>query len=205
MHYQAWRGNVTIKNKIAFLVSIRRIRSRNERFFDPVLVNVGCGAGTLSVVLVSALPDDLPVLVVAVPDLRAVELSAVPAEDLPGEDGLPGMRPATAAFHLVLNPLEGFWRDDRLVILLNMVHWNLSLVSDPLFVQEVQGIGFLKDFVSHVGFVSQDAVNCLIVPFLLSGRRRDTIGGQGLSNLQHRVPLQVKPMDCGNAKCVPCS
>ena len=48
----------------------------------------------------SALPDDLPVLVVAVPDLRAVELSAVPAEDLPGEDGLTGVQPATTAIHL---------------------------------------------------------------------------------------------------------
>ena len=75
------------------------IADLNEGFLDPILVNVGGSTGALSVVLVSALPDDRPVLIVAVPDLRAVEFSAVPAEDLPGEDGLPGMRPATAAFH----------------------------------------------------------------------------------------------------------
>ena len=48
------------------------------------VVHMGRGAGAVALVFVIALPDNLSVLVVAVPDLRAVGLSAVSADDLPG-------------------------------------------------------------------------------------------------------------------------
>ena len=121
-------------------------------------------------VLVSALPDDLPVLVVAVPDLRSVEFSAVPTEDFPGEYGVASMRSTPATLHLVLNLQEGLCRDDGVVILFNMVHWYFALVPDSLLMQEIQRVGLLEDFVAHVGLVGQNAVNRVIDPYCFAAR-----------------------------------
>ena len=56
-----------------------------EQFFYFILGECRCGA-FLAVELVITLPDDLPVGVVAMPDLRPVPTAAVSALDLTGKD-----------------------------------------------------------------------------------------------------------------------
>ena len=108
-----------------------------------------------------ALPDDLPVGVVAVPDLRPIPAAAVAALDLAGEDTDRAL--AVPAFgaggHQGLHHLEGLWIDNGLMIVFDIVLRDFALVGLFLLGQEVDREGLLQQRIALVLFVREDALD----------------------------------------------
>lgn len=93
-----------------------------------------------------ALPDDLPVGVVAVPDFRTVPVAAVAALDLAGKDADRALAvPALfAGGHQGLHHLEGLRIDNGLVIIFDIVLRDFALIGFFLLGQEVDREGLLQ-------------------------------------------------------------
>ena len=92
-----------------------------------------------------ALPDDLPVGVVAVPDLRPVPAAAIAALNLTGKNADRALAvPALfAGGHQGLHHLEGLWIDNGLMIILDIVLRDFALIGLFLLGQEVDCEGLL--------------------------------------------------------------
>ena len=92
-----------------------------------------------------ALPDDLAVGIVAVPDLRPVPAAAVAALDLAGKDADRALAvPALfTGCHQGLHHLEGLWIDNGLMIILDIVLRDFALIGLFLLGQEVDCEGLL--------------------------------------------------------------
>lgn len=77
-----------------------------------------------------ALPDELSVLIVAVPDLWPVPTSAVTALDPAGEnaDGTFAVPPFGTGGHQDLDHLEGLGINDSLVVILDIILQYFALV-----------------------------------------------------------------------------
>ena len=100
-----------------FLLVNYLIGGPEEQFFYFILGECRGGA-FLTIELVIALTDDLPVGVVAVPDLRPVPAAAISALDLAGKDADRALAVPSlfAGSHQGLNHLEGLRIDNGLVI-----------------------------------------------------------------------------------------
>ena len=88
-----------------------------------------------------ALPHDLPVGVVAVPDLGAVNLPAFTAVDFAGKDALSRGMAALSLFQLVLHSLEGGRRDDGVMILFYIMS---SMLPSPAISARSRTFGSLR-------------------------------------------------------------
>ena len=80
---------LAVHRHVEFPVRVELVHHPDERGLDLILSQVRCPAAGLVFELMIALPDKTAVLVVAVPDLRAVPSAAAPAADLSGEYGHP--------------------------------------------------------------------------------------------------------------------
>lgn len=69
---------------------------------------------------------------------------------------------------LCLHLHEELFRNDRFVVAFNIVLRNGAVILDPLFCQEVCGIGFLKQRIAHVLLVAENLVDGAGVPFCLA-------------------------------------
>ena len=89
-----------------------------------------------------ALPDDLPVGIVAVPDLWTVPAATVGALDLAGEnaDRTQAVLALLAGSHQRLDHLEGFRRYDGFVVVTHIVLRDLALVHFLFLGEEVDGV-----------------------------------------------------------------
>ena len=74
---------------VEFPVRVELVHHPDKRGLDLILSQVRCPAAGLVFELMIALPDKTAVLVVAVPDLRAVPPATATAADLSGEYGHP--------------------------------------------------------------------------------------------------------------------
>lgn len=124
----------------------------------------------VAVEFVIALPDDLPVGIVAVPDLRPIPTSAVAALDLAGENADRAL--AVPAFfaggHQGLHHLECLRIDNGLVVVLDIVLRDFALVGLFLLGQEVDREGLLQQRIALVLFVREDALDVTGVPVVLA-------------------------------------
>lgn len=144
-----------------------------------------------------ALPDDLPVGVVAVPDLRPIPAAAVAALDLAGEDTDRAL--AVPAFgaggHQGLHHLEGLWIDNGLMIVFDIVLRDFALVGLFLLGQEVDREGLLQQRIALVLLVCENAFDVAGVPVVLAAGRRNAFFGQRPGNLEWRLALQEHSVD----------
>ena len=117
-----------------------------------------------------ALPDDLPVGVVAVPDLRPVPAAAVAALDLAGEntDRALAVPALFAGGHQGLHHLEGLRIDNGLVVVLDVVLRDFALVGLFLLGQEVDREGLLQQRIALVLFVCEAALDVAGIPVVLT-------------------------------------
>ena len=117
-----------------------------------------------------ALPDNLPVGVVAVPDLRPVPAAAVAALDLAGKDADRALAvPALfAGGHQGLHHLEGLRIDNGLMIILDIVLRDFALIGFFLLGQEVDCEGLLQQRIALVLFIYEDALDVAGVPVVLA-------------------------------------
>lgn len=93
-----------------------------------------------------AAPDFLSILVGRVPGLGAVEAAAFALADFPGEGSDAGavLLSSAALFEFPLDHVEGLWCDDCLVVSLNVVLGDFTLVDFGLFCQVIDRIGLLE-------------------------------------------------------------
>lgn len=90
-----------------------------------------------------ALPDDFPVGIIAMPDFRTIPTATVAALDLAGENAdrtLTIPAPFTSG-HQGLHHLKGFWIDDGLVVIFDIILRNFAFVGLFLLGQEVDREG----------------------------------------------------------------
>ena len=76
-----------------------------------------------------------------------------------------------------------------------IVLWNDAIVLHSGFVQEVCGIGFLKQGIVDVFLVSEDFVDGAGPPFCFASAGEDAVCFQTFCNPVHRVALQVFTVD----------
>ena len=109
-----------------------------------------------------AAPDDGG-FAVDVPVDSSVEIAAFSTDDNLGKTVVSGVDPLLAgrgamdvspSDELLLNLHEKLFRNNRLMVVLNVVLRKNTVVLDSLLGQEVCGDGFLKKGVSHILFVS---------------------------------------------------
>ena len=117
-----------------FLVN-HLIGGPEKQFFYFILGKRRCSA-FFAFKLVIALPDDLPVGIVAVPDLWTVPAATVGALDLAGEnaDRTQAVLALLAGSHQRLDHLEGFRRYDGFVVVTHIVLWDLALVHKGMLI-----------------------------------------------------------------------
>ena len=92
-----------------------------------------------------ALPDHFPVGIIAVPDFRTVPAATVAALDLAGENAdrtltIPAL---FAGGHQSLHYLKGFWFDDGLMVIFDIILRNFAFVGLFLLGQEIDCEGLL--------------------------------------------------------------
>ena len=143
------------------------------------------------------LPDDLPVGVVAVPDLRPVPAAAVSALELTGKDADRALAvPALGAgSHQRLHHLEGLRIDNGLVVVLDVVLRDFTLVGLFLLGQKIYSEGLLQQRITLVLFVGENAFDVAGVPVVLAAGRRNAFFGQRPGNLEWRLALQEHSVD----------
>ena len=138
-----------------------------------------------------------------VPVNAPVKLAAVSAENhlcktvIAGEAAFLAGRadvdyPATDKLRLHLH--EELFRNDRLVVALDIVLRNGAVVLDPLFCQEVCGVGLLKQGIAHVLFVAEDLVDGAGVPFCLASAGKNAVSHKSIGNLIHAGAFEVFPV-----------
>ena len=136
------------------------------------------------------------------PDLGTVNLPAIPAVNLAGED-VPACGVAVLPpFQLVLHPSEGFRRDDGGMVLLHIVLGDLAMVFQPVLAQEVDAVSLLEQLVAHVGLVRQDPADGRVAPLRLPGRGGDAVLGQPFGDLERRVSRKEIPEDAAHDLCL---
>jgi hypothetical protein len=72
---------------------------------------------------------------------------------------------------------------------------NDAVVLDPLFCEEVNGVGFLQKRITDVLFVPQDLIYVACMPAFSARTVKDTIRFQTASDFQHTGTLKVFPVN----------
>ena len=141
---------------------------------------------------------------VIVPVNAPVKLTAVSAENhlcktvIAGEAAFLACRADvdySATDKLRLHLHEELFRNDRFMVALDVVLRDGTVVLDPLFRQEVCGIGLLKQGVSHVLFISENLVDGAGVPFCFASAGEDTVSHKAVGNFIHAGAFKVLPVD----------
>ena len=138
-------------------------------------------------------PDD-GLAAVVVPVNAPVKFTAVSAENhlckavIAGEAAFLTCRadvdyPATDKLRLHLH--EELFRNDCLVVALDVVLRNGAVVLDALLCQEVCGVGLLQECVTHVLLVAENLVDGAGVPFCLASAGEDTVSHKPVGDLIH--------------------
>lgn len=147
------------------LIAKERVDGLNYHILQYRLIDGSCVAflpGRLQ--STDAAPDD-GFAAVVVPVDAPIKLAAVSAENhlcktvIAGETAfLTGRADMDypAMDKLCLHMHEEVFRNDRFVVAFNVVLGNGAFVLDPLFCQEVRGIGLLKQRVTHVHLVAEN-------------------------------------------------
>lgn len=167
------------------------------QFLHPVLGQMGCFAFAFPFEFAVALPDNTAVAVGGVPGFGTENITAVGADDLPGEGA--GLMVTVAAvfapfqFHLNLFPFPGF--DDGRVAVLHIVLGNLPLIDLGFLGEEIHRERLLKQSGALVLFVPQDALHGGSLPDGLFSGGRDALlrqhGGNGIGGF----PLEELAVD----------
>ena len=103
-----------------------------------------------------ALPDDPAVLVIAVPDLRAVPSAVATAPDLSGEYGRPAVfRIAGTLSENILDQSKLLRRDDGRMAAFHIVLRDGAVIGNSLFCQEIRRESLLQQSTAFVLLVPQ--------------------------------------------------
>ena len=146
-----------------------------------------------------AAPDD-GLLATVVPVDASVELTTLSAADDLGEAIVAGEAAlltrlrsmnVPAADQLRLHLHEDFLRNNRFVVILDIVLRDDTGVLDALLGQEVRRVGLLKQGVAHVFFIPQDLVDRAVVPFRSSRSGEDTVLFETFRYSFHAVAFEV--------------
>lgn len=89
---------------------------------------------------------------------------------------------------------ELLW-NDRFMVAFDVVLRNGAVVLDPLFRQEICGIGLLKQGVTHVLLVTENLVDGAGVPFCLASAGEDAVSHKPVCNLIHAGAFEVFSVD----------
>lgn len=150
-----------------------------------------------------AAPDD-GFAAVVVPVDAPVKLAAVTAENNLGKTVIAGeaaLFPGRArvndapADKLGLHLHEEVFRNNRLVVALNIVLRHDAVVLDALFRQEVRGVGLLKQGIAHVLLVAENLVDGAGVPLFLARAGEDSVCHKSGGNFAHAGAFEVFPVD----------
>ena len=97
-------------------------------------------------------------------------MSTVTAADFAGEkvDSAVSAFAATAPSQFLLNHLELLWGDDGFVVAFHIILRNFTLVLLFLLCKEVYGVGLLKERITLVLLIFDDATNSAVRPLYLS-------------------------------------
>ena len=106
------------------------------------------------------------------------------------------------AYQLFLHLQENVLRNNCFMIAFYIVLWNDAIVLHSGLVQEVCGIGFLKQGIADVFLVSEDFVDGAGPPFCFASAGEDAVCFQTFCNPVHRVALQVFPVDAFYHLCL---
>ena len=137
---------------------------------------------------------------VVVPVDAPIKLTAVSAENhlcktvIAGEAAFFACRADMdypTADKLCLHLHEELLWNDCFVVALDVVLRNGAVVLDPLFRQEVCGIGLLKQGVSHVLFISENLIDGAGVPFSFASAGEDTVSHKAVGDLIHAGTFEV--------------
>ena len=146
-----------------------------------------------------AAPDD-GFAAMVVPVDAPVKLSAFAAENHLGEAVIAGEAAFLAGradmYHSPADKLslylhEQVFRNDGLVIVLDIVLRHCAVVLDALLRQEVSGVGLLKQGISHVLLVPENLVDGAGVPFFLSRAGENAIRHKTGGNFVHAGAFEV--------------
>ena len=86
------------------------------------------------------------------------------------------------------------WNDSRMAVL-HIILWNDAVVPDPLFCEEIHGIGLLKQCISDILFIGQYLFYRFWSPPLFSCPCQYAVPFQPSANLQKALSFQVFPID----------
>ena len=117
-------------------------------------------------VFVKAAVDDFSVLACGVPSLCAVEATAITANNTGGKNGVSaiGSSESFAPCHLRLNKLELSRVYNRLVAILDIVLWDLTLVGFHFFGKEIHCEALLQKGCAFVFLICKNTLNCARFP-----------------------------------------
>lgn len=104
--------------------------------------------------------------------------------------------------HFPLHHLEYFRVDDGLVVILDIVLWDFSLVDLRLLGQKIDGVAFLKKRIAFVLLVAEDTFDGGDTPFFLAAGCRDTVFGQGVGDTMVGHALQEQTVDALDDDCL---
>ena len=76
------------------------------------------------------------------------------------------------------------------MVILDIVLGNFSIVFLMFSFEQVWGIGFLQQYVSHVFLILQDSYNSLLIPFCMTGWRQNALVFKALLNIVYTVPIE---------------
>ena len=93
------------------------------------------------------------------------------------------------AYQLFLHPQENVLRNNCFMAAFYIVLWNDAIVLDSGLVQEVCGIGFLKQGIADVFLVSEDFVDGAGPLFCFASAGEDAVCFQTFCNPIHRVSI----------------
>lgn len=140
-----------------------------------------------------AAPDD-GFAAVVVPMDAPVKLAAFSAENHLGKTVIAGksaLFPGRAdvdcppAHKLCLHLHKEVFRDDGLMVALDIILWHGAIVLDALLCQEVRGVGFLQKGITHVLLVAENLVDGAGVPLFLTRSGEDAICHKAFGDFIH--------------------
>ena len=168
---EAIHQNLLVYGYELFFLVNHFIGCQEEQFFYFILGKRWCGA-FLIFKLVIALPDDLSIGIVAVPDLRSVPATTIGALDFAGEnaDRTQAVLTLLAGSHQSLDHLEGFRGYDSFVVVAHIVLRYLALIHFLFLGEEVNGVTLLQERITFVFLVGEYATNVAGVPVVFATR-----------------------------------
>src|SRR5699024_4644038 len=76
-----------------------------------------------------------------------------------------------------------------------IILWNNPLVLYPLFIEEINSIGFLQKGVTDVLFILQDLLQCFRTPLRFPCPGKNPVRFQSAPDLEQACPFQILPVD----------